>query len=361
MGTARRAGDGSRRPAMPAWLGRLGVVGAVHRLWARRLTVLAYHRICEPGDQDGVTLASNISATPERFAAQMAHLRRRFDVIALGDLIAWLEGRGRLPRHPALITFDDGYRDNLTEALPILRAAGLPAVLFLATDCVELGQAFYWDQVAWALGHATGLGAVLPLLGACRWHDAAGRAALAERWVRAAKALPDAERQAMLGRLLEALAVRLPAAAHAGLHLTWDEVRTLQRGGVEIGAHTRRHAILSRRPAAEAEAEIAASAALIAERTGRPVTAFAYPNGGIGDFDESHEAVLRRLGIPAGFTLVEGPQSLAAVRRRPLRIRRIFIGRRDDLPRFAAKVSGTARLAAALRPARGRPAQGRPG
>ena len=113
MGTARRAGDGSRRSAMPAWLGRLGVVGAVHRLWARRLTVLAYHRICEPGDQDGATLASNVSATPERFAAQMAHLRRRFDVIALGDLIAWLEGRGRLPRHPALITFDDGYRDDL--------------------------------------------------------------------------------------------------------------------------------------------------------------------------------------------------------------------------------------------------------
>jgi peptidoglycan/xylan/chitin deacetylase (PgdA/CDA1 family) len=333
---------------MSTWLGRLGVVPAVHRLWARRLTVLAYHRICDPRGEDGTTLASNISATPDRFAAQLDYLRRSFDVIALDDLVAWLQGRGSLPPYPALITFDDGYRDNLTEALPVLRAARLPAVLFLATDCVELGRTFYWDRVACAFRLSERRAAALPLLGQCRW-DEAGREALVERWVRRAKALPDAERGDAVEQLIAALAVRVPQTAHAGLHLGWPEVRTLQREGVAIGAHTRRHAILARLPAAEAEEEIAASAALIAERTGSPVTAFAYPNGGVGDFDESHEAVLRRLGIPAGFSLIEGPQSLAAVRRHPLRIRRIFIGQRDDLPRFAAKVSGTARIAAALR------------
>ena len=326
-------------------LHRVGVLDAVHRAWRDRLTVLAYHRIGDPETDGRRTLKSNISATPVDFAAQMEFLSRRFDVISLGDLQAWLLGARRLPPYPALVTFDDGYRDNLTEALPVLRRLGLPAVLFVATDCVRTGAPYYWDRAAYCFQQTTLPAATLPILGPASWQGEVDRTALLERWLAAAKRLPDEERLAASLALPASLAVAIPADAFASLHLGWDEVRALRDGGVAIGAHTRSHPILTRLSPAAAEAEIAGSVAEIAAALGTPVTTFAYPNGGPADFDGGHRAMLRRLGIQTGFTLVPGPQGLSDIRRDPLAIRRIFIGNRDDLPRFAAKLSGVLRLA----------------
>lgn len=325
-------------------LNAAGVVGAVHRIWRHRLTVLAYHRIADPDADGRDTLRANISATPLAFASQMDFLRRRFDVISLADLHAWLRGRGPMPPYPALITFDDGYRDNLDNAFPILRARALPAVLFVATDCTRPGASFYWDQAAYCFRHTRLQEAVLPIVGHRAWTDEADRQSVLSEWLDTAKRLPDERILAAAADLRSALSVTIPSEAFTGLHLSWDRLRQLQRGGVDICAHTRSHAILTRVSEEQARAEIAGSRALIEAELQSRVTAFAYPNGGPDDFDESHVALLRSLGFETAFTLLDGPQSLGAVRRNPLAIRRLFIGHRDDLRRFAVKASGTRRL-----------------
>jgi peptidoglycan/xylan/chitin deacetylase (PgdA/CDA1 family) len=339
---AIRASSPVNLEAVGRLLDRAGVLAAAHRAWPNRLTVLAYHRIGDPIFASSNSLPANISATPAAFAEQTEFLRRRFNVISLADLVRWRAGQARLPRFPALITFDDGYRDNLEAALPILRAKGLPAALFVATDCIE-GKPFYWDLATYCFHRTALTQAELPIIGRAEWPGGGDRAIL-RRWIEAAKRLPNRERQAAVAALPAALGVAIPADAFAGLYLDWDELRALQRGGVELGAHTCSHAILTRIGPIEAAGEIRVSKTLLETRTGAAVTSFAYPNGGADDFDRGHRKLLASLGIELAFTLISGPQGIAAVRRDPLAVRRIFIGHRDDPWRFAAKVCGLTRL-----------------
>ena len=103
-----------------------GALGAAMRARAlippRSVAVLTYHHVCAPGP--GYRFDPDVAdVTPAQFRRQLAILTRHFTVIDLPTLTRGLDG-GSLPRNPCLITFDDGYRSNYTEALPALRAAG---------------------------------------------------------------------------------------------------------------------------------------------------------------------------------------------------------------------------------------------
>lgn len=316
-------------------------------LWGRpTLTVLAYHRLGEPDRPDFDTYKPNVSATPAAFAEQMAFVQAHshFNVVSLTDVVAWLNESRPLPPRPLLITFDDGYRDNYDYAFPILKQRNLPAVIFLATDYIDSERPFFWDLVAYCFHHTTLDRATLPLVGRQAWSDEVARTAVMESWLRTLKGAPDHLKWEAVRQAPRQLQVHVPAAAFAGLGLTWEQVRRMTAGGLEMGAHTQSHPILSRMNLDKARQEIVGSIARIEQATGRPVTAFAYPNGQPGDFDQAHGQILREAGVKVAFTLQPGPARLAEVQRAPLTIRRVFVSYRDTLPRFVAKVLGLPRL-----------------
>ena len=286
---------------------RTGVLGWAHCLWPHRLTVLAYHRIADPQAPDFVGLAANVSASPEQFSAQLDLVRRWFNVISLDQLLDWLAGHAELPRYPLLITFDDGYRDNFGEALPALRARGLPAVLFLATSCVDSGRPFFWDAAAYCFSRTRRCSADLPLLGPRRLDDADARNRALADWLAAAKRLPVAEHDALSRSLQAAVAVEIPVSAFAGQHLNWQHVAELAHSGLAIASHTHSHAILSAATLEEARAEVLGAYRRIEAELGGAPPIFAYPNGQPGDFRGEDIAMLRREGFIAAFTLLEGP------------------------------------------------------
>lgn len=327
---------------------RAGLFDAMHRLWPARLTVLAYHRVVDLNVPGFDTFKPNVSATPAAFAAQMDFIRRRFNVVGVQDVVAWLYGQGSLLPHPALITFDDGYRDNFDHALPVLCQRNLPALVFLTTNHIGQAAPFYWDFIAYCFQHTSCCGADLPLFGWQQWRDEHTRTAVMRRWLAALKALPDAEKWQVVRQLPAALGVSVPKDAFADLHLNWDQVRVMVAAGVDMGAHTQSHPILTRVPLEQARREAIGSKARIEAEIGYPVTTFAYPNGLPADFNPALYAMLTQGGFQAAFTLVPGPARLAEVRREPMAIRRIFIGHSDTLPRFAAKVMGVPRLWGAL-------------
>src|ERR1700712_5414321 len=122
-----------RRAMAAAALERSGL-GALLRLapaW-RGLVVLNYHRIGSPGDSP---LDRDLwNASIEDFDAQIGFLARNFDVIGPEDVTARPAGR------QVLVTFDDGYRDNHTAALPVLRAHGATATFFLTTGFLDASR-----------------------------------------------------------------------------------------------------------------------------------------------------------------------------------------------------------------------------
>jgi len=326
-------------------LHRLGLFALSISLQPRKLTVFCYHRITDPGEPGFDTFKPNVSATPEGFAAQIDWLQRHYHILSLGELEAWLHGGAELPRHAALITFDDGYRDNYEHAFPVLKAHGLPAVIFLATDYIANRQPFFWDLAAYCFTHTARSSAELPHLGHVLWANSGERDEVLARWLEVLKRLPDAEKWDAVHALPELLEVEVSEDTFVGLMLSWDQVREMLVDGVAMGAHTMSHPILTRVPLEQARAELAGSKHHIEKETGVSVTALAYPNGGPQDYSPEIMQVAAESGLRTAFILdPPGPATWGETRAAPRAVRRIFIGHRDTLARFAAKASGFLRL-----------------
>ena len=113
------------------------------------MVVLTYHRIAEPGTDSFYDPV--VSATPKLFRAQVKWLRDHMHILTLEELDG-LIGSGAPLREPtAFLTFDDGYRDNIDVAVPILRECGVPATFFIPTEFFESPKLFWWDHVAYVM------------------------------------------------------------------------------------------------------------------------------------------------------------------------------------------------------------------
>ena len=114
-----------------------------------------------------------------------------------------------MPQRAALITFDDGYRDNHDAAWPVLRAQGLPAVLFVATGCIGSAEPFWWDLAAYAFERTRLAEADLPLPRDYVDRHSDAREPALRRWLTAAKALPSERVTGFAEALVERLEVEV--------------------------------------------------------------------------------------------------------------------------------------------------------
>jgi len=263
-----------------------------------RLCVVNYHRILAQPDP-------MLESEPDlaTFRWQMSLLAECFNVLPLREAIAALH-EGRLPPRAVCITFDDGYRSVHDLALPVLRQFALPATVFVTSG--HVGQGNMWnDRIIHALQSLPPQPLDLAALGLGTWplHTLEDRKRSAHSLTEASKYLPPARRAALVEHL-EQLAG--PDHAH-DLMLTPEMVANLDRHGVEIGAHTVTHPILTSLDDASARTEICAGKEQLESMIGKPVRLFAYPNGKAGkDFDERHVAMVRDAGFEAAFTTSAG-------------------------------------------------------
>lgn len=308
------------------------------------LTVLNYHRINNSSHMRFDTFKPNVSATPEAFARHMKYVGDNFNVITCQDLALYLRGEGTLPARAAMITFDDGYYDNYSNAFPILLNNKLPAVIFLSTEYMGRDTPFYWDYIAYCFKHTDRVQADLPLLGLCSWTDESSRDKVMMQWIEAIKKIPESEKREAFLQVKNTLEVIPPADAFSGLYLSWDQIREMSRSGlIEFGSHTLTHPILTRISPAEARHEVEESKKKIESEINKPVISLAYPNGGAADFSQDVINAVREAGIEMAFTLLPGPSSYKDVKTLPFEIRRIYISRKDTFARFILKINGLLR------------------
>jgi peptidoglycan/xylan/chitin deacetylase (PgdA/CDA1 family) len=325
-------------------IAQAGIPRFLDMAWGeKRLTVLTYHRVNDADAPDFPYARYNVSASPEDFARQMDYVAGHFNVIGLEALRAFVQDGTPLPPRPVLITFDDGYRDNYVHAYPVLRARGMPAVIFLYTSRMDDPTPPWWDECAHHIERTSLVHAALPLVGPQDLSTPDHRNLAHDRFVERFKGLPESEKPKALNAFRAALQVD-PLPPDRDLFLTWNEVRELVAGGIACQPHTVSHPILTRLNPDQLQRELADSRAQVEQQTGQPAYAFAYPNGLQGDYDAHTMAVLRENGYALAFTLLDGPMRADAVRRNPLEIRRIHITHRDSFERFILKVMGMRRL-----------------
>ncbi|HET6341083.1 MAG TPA: polysaccharide deacetylase family protein [Gemmatimonadota bacterium] len=243
-----------------------------------RALVLGYHRIANPTSDP-----YSLCVAPERFDQQLEAIRRHGRPVRLGELRHALANDEPLAGAVA-VTFDDGYTDVLTDALPLLENHLIPATVFVIAGL--LGREYWWETLARILDPGRALPARLRLpIDAVdfEWdapdddHDR--RDELLFSLHRRLLPLPEERRRAALEELSAWAGIdpRDPASSRS---LSPDEVARLAGGSlIEVGSHTSTHPALSELPRDRQRSEIQRSKADLEGLVGRPVLSFSYPHG----------------------------------------------------------------------------------
>lgn len=261
--------------------------------------ILCYHRIAE-----NVEDPFYLCVSPGNFAAHLEELCRAREPSTLAD-------RGAPSRRPrVVVTFDDGYLDNLAAALPIAQAKGVPITVFVTSGILGNRGGFWWDRLGALLRarppHITAIDLPdgdrtvrLPL-------GASGLRADLDSVRRHLLPLPVAEIERVLDATAGDWQVSSARPADAGLLGPGDLRRLAASDLVTIGAHTVDHVRLSARPAQEQRDTIAASRTELERATGQVVAHFAYPFGRRDDFDDRSVDAVRAAAFDTACTTIPG-------------------------------------------------------
>lgn len=292
-----------------------------------RCVILGYHRVADIASDPSALCVSRA-----HFADHLDCLRRHYQPVSLHDLMQGVSA-GRIPHRGVVVTFDDGYADNLYNTKPLLERYDVPATVFVITGQIGSEREFWWDELDRLLLQPGRLPETLRLsikgedwlwdLGEAshyseeafrryrRWsirdkNDPGPRQGLYRSLRQLLRPLPHEEQRRLLGELTEWAGAE-PVGRPTHRTLSPDEVvRLAERGLVDVGAHTVTHPVLSALPTAAQRAEIQRSKALMEEILGHPVTAFAYPYGSRTDSTAETVAIVSEAGFACACTTFAG-------------------------------------------------------
>ena len=279
------------------------------------LRILMYHGICDDRLAAEPWLPPSF-VTRSAFEAQLQYLAQNTCVLPLAEAVARLGARS-LPRGSVVITFDDGYANNLHLAAPLLHRYGLPATVFVSTAHVESGQLFVSDLL-----RLIRLSGLMP-------------ANHSHHFSRAKKIPVDILLQHAAPYLVN---LQITPEQHDGLRpLRIDELTKLNDGLIALGTHTHHHCILANENLQRRRWEITKSIRALSEWTGQRVFAFAYPNGDDGDYDERDKEILREHSVSVAVSAQPGTNHSGCDL---LELRRYPVGLYHKRHTFAAEITG---------------------
>jgi peptidoglycan/xylan/chitin deacetylase (PgdA/CDA1 family) len=280
--------------------------------------ILLYHRVVEVGSDPW-----SLCVSRAHFAEHLEVLRRYNCPMRLQQLGQALRN-GTQPRQAVVITFDDGYADNLYHAKPILERYEIPATVFVISGYVGQECEFWWDDLDRLLLQPGTLPTTFHLEvngrpyqwdldeAACysedayrshrRWNymekkDPSARHRLYRSLYHLLRRMREDERRNTLDAL-QAWAAAKPTARSTHRTLSADEVLRLTDGGlIEVGAHTTTHPVLSTLQAATQRQEIQGSKDHLEQILGCPVLSFAYPYGSRSDYTTETTRIVQGAGF----------------------------------------------------------------
>jgi peptidoglycan/xylan/chitin deacetylase (PgdA/CDA1 family) len=305
----------------------------------RTCTILLYHGVSDAPDRDE-ELFDGRFVTTAAFRRQMRFLVRHFDVMSLREAVDQVESGTPFRRRSAVVTFDDGYRNNFDVAHPVLREFGVPATYFVATDFIGGVRRPWWDRVQEMVHPSRRLGTVkVTVDSGDRSFDLStvpARRRLYLDVMRAVQSRPS-EEQSIMGGLERSLGAPERASDGNGF-VDWDELRAVASEPlVEVGGHSGSHAHLSSLSQEDARVEVLGSKQTLENALGVSVTSFAYPYGTQASYTEETVEILKEAGFSCGLTGVEGKVDCRTDR---FQLRRVSVLENDRWPDFVAKVLG---------------------
>jgi peptidoglycan/xylan/chitin deacetylase (PgdA/CDA1 family) len=262
------------------WARLLQVTGCLW--WAQRqlrrrgsVTVLTFHRVLDEAAFQRTCSLPGIVIRRQTFQDLADYIGRECEAV---DFTHAIEAPAGTPR--VMVTFDDGWKDTYTNALPVMRARGIPATVFVCPGLVGRTMPFWPELVASLLGKAS------PPIGGAE----------IEALIESLKTYTTKDREQFIARLYEMHAPSNGKDAYSDDRtVSWDDIREMDATGVRFGCHTHTHQILTTVPAQAARQEIRKSKRAIEAALYKRCDLFAYPNG-------NSSAATRRMLAEEGFT-----------------------------------------------------------
>jgi peptidoglycan/xylan/chitin deacetylase (PgdA/CDA1 family) len=253
--------------------------------------------------------------SPDKLEEYLDVLSQRYHFVSLLDAVEMLRGDRPMQPYSMVLTFDDGYRNNFTHALPILRRHGVPATFFVSSGYVEPPRPFWFDRLDYALQQAPVDGREVRIGQATLHLEAGTREALQgsfQRFRDQAKEQQVSDPEFLAG--MEQLAGQLESESGRALSdlqrdddwsavATWEEIGRALAQDVTVGSHTVDHLRLDCVPPEMAREQLVRSKQEIEQHTHEPCLCLAYPNG---SYSARIAEMARNCAYRCGVTTEEG-------------------------------------------------------
>jgi peptidoglycan/xylan/chitin deacetylase (PgdA/CDA1 family) len=296
----------------------------VRKILSPHALVLMYHRIADP-----VTDPWDLSVSAENFDQQLGILSKKWKVISLPQLVDKLQ-KGHLEKNTVAISFDDGYLDNFTVALPILEKYGLPASFFIPSYNIEDQQPYWWDVLEDLVFNTAELPAVIELhikgekISLAMGEEAVLTMAYKDQYKNwKGTNEPVLKRCQLYVMLWSRLKTLEPPEQRESMQQLRSIFKTNTGAGIElvnkkqlkelgnhplciIGAHTTHHIMLAAHNYAKQEQEITGGKNWLSEVLDREVDLISYP---YGSYDRDTLDIVGKANFKAAFTTDPKPVS----------------------------------------------------
>ncbi len=289
-----------------------------------KLIVLNYHRIRPHGPQFRTAFDDGVySVDEDEFARQIKWLKHNTLILSEKDLIGYHGKSGFFPPSTptpcVVITFDDGYKDNYTIALPILKYFEAPAILFITTQMINTRQLSWWDIIAYLIKHSKKPFIIFDDQTFFLPNQKQNAITFFQQRMKQEK---YEQTKYLLSELSEVCDVVLPDPALQSQEiLTWEEIREMAQHKVAIGSHTHTHRVLSTISLSSQKEEMILSKLIIEENIGRSVLSISYPVGEPRFITPETSEFAAASGFLLGFTTNTGVNDWNKIQ--PFKVKRI--------------------------------------
>lgn len=324
----------SKRLLLARTLQTLGVLRLMEALPSRPgIVVVNHHRV---GNAHATRFDRGVySATTDTLDQQIALLKRRMPIVAGDELESLVTGKTPLTRTYGVLTFDDGYLDNYTNAFPVLKHHNVPAIFFPVIQYAGTSTVPWWDEIAYLIRHSQTGRASVSTPAPLQLELAGNRETAILQMLRHFKRPDNQAQSGFLQQLRESTACAVPSAERR--FLNWDEAREMTHAGMEFGSHTCSHTILSQQTGEEQRWELTQSKATLEHELDTRVHSVAYPVGSATAFTTNTQAYAREAGYSVGFSFQGGWND--ADHLHPMRIERLSAS--EEEPLFRMQLSRT--------------------
>jgi len=291
----------------------LGLVSLARYLGSngQSIPILAYHSVSQNADY----CVDSIAVSPVEFEKQIAFLKNNYHIISLDEAVDCVSEGTDFPEGSVVITFDDGYLDNYTHALPILKKYDVTATFYVTAGPVIYGERFWVGCLQRNIMRAACLNALIE-----EFHISVAGLVVNSRSYRQhvinqvsieINCSDHTGRESLINRVNKTLDVDPDSDPVENFMMSPDHIKEMATQGMTIGSHTMSHPILSSLPNEQAREELQRSRRTLEELLQLPVKHISYPNGpGVANYNQRTQQLASEAGYRSATTSVRGVATL---------------------------------------------------